>query len=332
MRSVGANRGRYLLRRVIQLPFVLLFIAILNFTLIRVAPGDPASVIIGEFGFTGGTPTDYLQEVKAKWGLTKPLPEQLGIYLANLARGDLGFSYAFNRPVADLILERLPATLLLLLVSEVLALILGTIAGTLSARLYPSKVDTFLSTMAVAVHSVPVFWSALVVILVFAVYLRVLPTSGMFSAIRGTQPLEIALDVARHMVLPCLVLILYQGTLFFRVSRASVLEVMNEQFMTTARSKGVRETVIFFRHALPNALLPVVTIAGLIFGGSLAGAVFLEAIFGWPGVGRLLYQSILLRDYPLVMGILTISSISVVLATLITDLLYARLDPRIAYE
>ncbi len=332
MRTVGSNRGRYLLRRLFQLPFVVLFIAMLNFTLIRVAPGDPASVIIGEFGFTGGTPTDYLKEVQAKWGLTKPLYEQLAIYLGNLLRGDLGYSYAFNKPVVQLILERLPATLLLLLVSEILALIIGTALGTLSARTYPSKFDTFLSTLAVAIHSVPVFWSALVVILVFAVYLRILPTSGMFSALSGPGTLDVVLDVARHMVLPCLVLVLYQGTLFLRVSRASVLEVMHEPFMVTARSKGVRETAIFFRHALPNAMLPVVTLAGLIFGSSLAGAVFLEAIFVWPGIGRLLYQSILLRDYPLVMGILTMSSVSVVLATLITDLLYARLDPRIAYE
>jgi peptide/nickel transport system permease protein len=170
-----------------------------------------------------------------------------------------------------------------------------------------------------------------VLILIFAVDLKWLPTSGMYSALAGDGPFDSALDVAKHMVLPSTALILYQAPLFLRVSRASVLEVTNEQFMTTARAKGLRETAIFFRHALPNALLPVVTLAGLIFGSVLAGSVFLEAVFGWPGIGRLLYQAILLRDYPLVMGILTISSASVVVATLITDLLYTRLDPRVSF-
>jgi peptide/nickel transport system permease protein len=315
----------------LQLPLVLLFIAVLNFTLIHAAPGDPASVIIGEFGFTGGQPTSYLEDVKAKWGLTRPLYEQFAIYLGNLLHGDLGFSYAYNKPVVDMIFSKIPATLLLLVVSEILALLIGTLLGTISARSYPSRFDTLVSTVAVAIHSVPVFWSSLILILIFAVRMAILPTSGMFSPVGGTGTLEVTLDVIRHMALPTLALLLYQVPLFLRVSRASVLEVMNEHFIVTSRSKGLRERVILFRHALPNAMLPIVTLAGLIFGSVFAGSVFLEAVFGWPGVGRLLYEAILLRDYPLVMGILTLSSASVVVATLITDMLYVFLDPRIAY-
>src|SRR5262249_22301839 len=154
--------------------------------------------------------------------------------------------------------------------------------------------------------SIPVFWSSLLLILIFAVRLQVFPTSGMYSAVGGTNTFEVSVDVARHMALPTLALLLYQCPLFLRVSRASVLDIMNEQFITTSRAKGLREAAVLFRHALPNALLPVVTLAGLIFGSVLAGSVFLEAVFGWPGVGRLLYEAILLRDYPLVMGILTL--------------------------
>jgi peptide/nickel transport system permease protein len=272
-----------------------------------------------------------LEQTREKWGLNKPIPEQFLIYIANVARGDLGFSLALNRPVRDAIMDRLPATLLLLLVGEGLAIIVGTALGTVAARTYRSRLDTSLSTGALVLNALPVFWTGLLLIIIFAVHLRVLPSSGMYSPRGSGNVLVDALDVLRHLVLPAASLVLFLAPLFLRVARASVLEVVDEPFMVAARSKGLTERDVLFRHALPNALLPVVTLAGLLFGTVLSGAVLTETVFGWPGIGRLLYDSILLRDYPLVMGILLLSSAIVVTATLVTDLIYARMDPRIVY-
>jgi peptide/nickel transport system permease protein len=325
------SAGRYILRRVVEIPAVVILIAALNFTLIHLAPGDPAAVLVGEFGFTAGRPTDLLERTREKWGLNKPIPEQLWIYLSTVARGDLGFSLAFNRPVLPLILDRVPATLLLLGVGEGLAIVVGVGLGTTAARRHRSSVDSALTTGALVLNALPVFWTGLLLIIVFSVRFRVLPSSGMYSSFSSGSPVLDFLDVLKHLALPALSLVLFLAPLFLRVSRTSVLEVMSEAFMTSARAKGLSEHDVFFQHALPNALLPVVTLAGLLFGTILSGAVLTETVFGWPGVGRLLYDAILLRDYPLVMGILLLSSVVVVMATLITDLIYARLDPRIVY-
>jgi peptide/nickel transport system permease protein len=329
----SSSLGNYLVRRVLQVPIVLLAIIITNFVLIHLAPGDPAAVMTGEFGFTGGKPTDYLEQVRDKWGLTKPLWEQLLIYVGNVLHGDLGYSFAFNKPVAQLIIERIPATLLLVLTSEVLAIVLGTVLGTLAARTYPSRLDQVLSTVAIGFHSVPVFWTGLMLVLALSVRVRLFPTSGMLSsATSTTDPLTLQLpDIMRHMFLPTLALVLYLTPIFLRVTRASVLEVMKEDFMATARAKGLSENAAFFGHALRNALLPTVTLAGVLVGSALSGAVLTETVFAWPGIGRLLYEAIGLRDYPLIMGMLVMSSFGVVVASLVTDILYRRFDPRVTY-
>jgi peptide/nickel transport system permease protein len=323
--------GAYIARRIVEIPFVLLFVIIVNFTIIHLAPGDPATTLLGEFGFSGGIPNDHLEQIRAKWGLDKSLVEQLAIYVTTVARGDLGFSIAFNRPVLQLILERVGATLLLLLIAEVLAIGLGTILGTFAARRHPSAIDTILSWTSVTLHSIPVFWSGLMLVLIFAIRLRVLPTSGMSTPSLGEDPLATAVDTARHLTLPVLALVLYLAPVFLRVTRASVLEVADEDYVRTARSKGLSENVVFSRHALPNAILPTVTVASLWLGSALSGAVLTETVFAWPGIGRLLFESISLRDYPLLMGILIVSSMGIVIMSFLTDLLYTRLDPRIVF-
>jgi peptide/nickel transport system permease protein len=329
---MGAGLGRYIARRLIEIPIVLFFVIIVNFTIIHLAPGDPATTLLGEFGFAGGIPTENLQLIRAKWGLDKPLVEQLAIYVTTVARGDLGFSIAFNRPVLQLIFERIGATLLLLLIAELIAIGLGTLLGTFAARRHPSAVDTILSGTSITLHSVPVFWSGLMLVLVFAIRLRVLPTSGMSTAGLGGDVFSSTLDVARHLILPVLALVLYLTPVFLRVTRASVLEVANEDYVRTARSKGLSENVVFTRHALRNAILPTVTVASLWLGSALSGAVLTETVFAWPGIGRLLFESISLRDYPLLMGILIVSSMGVVVISFLADMLYIRLDPRIVFR
>jgi peptide/nickel transport system permease protein len=326
--------GNYLVRRTLQVPVVILAIVITNFVLIHLAPGDPASVMTGEFGFTGGKPTDYLEQVREQWGLTKPLYEQLMIYLGHILHGDLGYSFAFNKPVSQLILERIPATLLLVLTSQVIAIVLGTTLGTISAATHPSRFDGALSSVAIALHSVPVFWTGLMLILLLAVRMRLFPTSGMMSSsISTTDPWSLKLpDILRHMFLPTLALVLYLTPVFVRVTRATMLDVIREDFMNTARAKGLSDRAAFFGHALRNALLPTITVAGVLVGSALTGAVLIETVFGWPGIGRLLYEAIGLRDYPLIMGTLVIASFGVVFASLLTDLLYRKFDPRVTYS
>jgi peptide/nickel transport system permease protein len=324
----------YLLRRILQIPFIVLAVIIVNFSLIHLVPGDPATVMTGEFGFVGGQPTDFVQQVREKWGLTKPLYEQLWIYVVGVVRGDMGYSFAFNRPVLQLILERLPATLLLLLTGQGLAIILGSALGTLAAARYSSRLDGALTRMAIMLHAIPVFWTGLMLILILGAWLRLLPTSGMRSASGvATDPIQLWVpDVLRHMILPTIALLLYLMPVFLRVTRASVLDIRNEEFLVTARAKGLRESDIFLRHALPNALLPTITVGGLLIGSALSGAVLTETVFSWPGVGRLLYEAIGLRDYPLIMGILVVASLGVVVMSLLTDVLYARFDPRVVYS
>jgi peptide/nickel transport system permease protein len=326
--------GVYVVRRLIQIPVVLVFVVIINFTIIHLAPGDPATVLVGEFGFqrSGGSATNVVDEIRERWGLNRPIPEQLAVYLGNVARGDLGYSYAFGRPVMQLVLDRVPATLLLLGVAEMIAFGLGTGLGALGASRRESPFDRVVLVFSIGSHSVPVFWTGLMVVLIFAVRLHVLPTSGMVTAGMDYEGVDYFWDLVRHMVLPCAALVAYLFPVFLRVTRASMGEVIDEEYVRTARAKGLAERVVFARHMLRNALLPTVTLFGLFLGSALSGAVLVETVFGWPGLGRLLFEAIGLRDYPLMMGILVVSSAFVTIASLFTDLICARLDPRVALQ
>ena len=318
---------RYAIRRVVQIVPVMLFIAIVNFLLIHLAPGDPAAALAGE-----GAPQEFIDALRIDYGLDKPLIEQLGTYLGTLLRGDLGFSFAYRRSVVEVIVERLPATLLLVFASQIPAIVLGTLLGAYSARHYPSKIDSLVTAVSLSLYAVPIFWSGLLLILVFAVWLRWLPASGMFSLAAPSEGIGRVLDVARHMTLPATALFLYSLPTYVRLTRASVIEVMREDFVTTARAIGYSENVIFFRHALRNALLPAVTVAGLSLSFVFAGALLTETVFGWPGMGRRMYEGVLKRDYPVLMGVFLVTSALVLIVGILTDLLYAKLDPRVSYE
>lgn len=318
---------RYALRRVVQIVPVMLFIAVVNFLLIHLAPGDPASALAGE-----GAPQEFIEALRVDYGLDKPLLQQLGTYLGTLVQGDLGYSFAYRRPVVEVILERLPATMLLVFASQIPAIVVGTLLGAYSARHYPSKIDNAVTAVSLSLYAVPIFWSGLLLILVFAVWLRWLPASGMFSLAAPSEGIGRVLDISRHMVLPTAALFLYSLPTYVRLTRASVIEIMREDFITTARAIGYSENVVFFRHALRNALLPAVTVAGLSLSFVFAGALLTETVFGWPGMGRLMYEGVLKRDYPVLMGVFLVTSALVLIVGILTDLLYARLDPRVSYE
>lgn len=319
--------GRYVLRRVLQLLPVLLVIATLQFALIQLAPGDAAHVIAGENQDPG-----YIAALRQRFGLDEPLPIQYVTYLGNLVRGDLGDSFTYGRPVIAVIWDRLPPTLLLLGTSLVLAAVLGTALGTLLSRRVGSGLDVTASIVAIGSYSIPVFWLGLVLILIFGVWLRVLPTSG-FMSVTGTHgPLGVPGDVAAHLVLPVATLASVYVGQYLRLARSSVRDALREDFVTAARAAGFGERTILFRYALRNALLPIVTVFGLHMGLVLAGAVLTETVFSWPGIGSLLYQAILARDVPLVTGAYFIVGVTVVIAALATDLVYALLDPRVEYR
>jgi peptide/nickel transport system permease protein len=312
---------------VVQIVPVMLFIAVINFLLIHSAPGDPASALAGE-----GASQEFIDALRVEYGLDQPLINQLWTYLTTVATGDFGYSFGYRQKVVDIILEKMPATLLLVLASQIPAIVLGTLLGAYSARHYPSRIDSAITGVSLSLYAVPIFWSGLLLILVFAVWLRWLPASGMFSLLTPTEGLARWLDIARHMALPATALFLYSLPQYVRLTRASVIEIMREDFITTARAIGYDENVVFFRHALRNALLPAVTVAGLSLSFVFAGALLTETVFGWPGMGRLMYEGVLKRDYPLLMGVFLVTSGLVLIVCIITDLVYAKLDPRVSYQ
>jgi peptide/nickel transport system permease protein len=319
-------RLRYLLRRLAQAVPIVLGIAVFNFALLHLAPGDAADVLAGEAG--GATP-EYVQQLRSRFGLDQPLPVQLGRYLLNVARLDLGFSFRHNMPVSELILARLPATLLLMVSAIALAFGLGVLLGVTAARQVNRLADNVISVAALLVYATPIFWLGLMMILLFSVQLGWLPSGGMLTVGADLSGPARAADVARHLVLPAVALSLFYTALYTRLMRASMLEVFNLEFVTTARAKGLPERAVAWRHVLRNALLPMVTMLGLQTGSLLGGSVLVETVFGWPGLGRLAFEAVLQRDHNLLLGILLLSSVLVVLVNVVVDLLYAVLDPRI---
>ena len=315
---------RYFLSRLLQMFPIALFIVVINFALIHLAPGDVSILLAGE-----GADPEYMQSVRETYGLDKPLYQQLGAYIGQLLQGDLGLSFRTREPVIGIIAERVPATLLLAGTALVISSVLGVAIGAVMARRPGSAIDTAVTTLSISLFSIPVFWLGLMLILLFAVTLRWLPSSGMMSIAGPHEGLGYILDVARHMILPVLSLSAVWLGQYVRLSRASVSETLAEPYVTTARAIGFSERRVMTRFALRNAMLPIVTVLGLELGLLLSGAVLTETVFSWPGLGRLIYEAILSRDTPVIMGAFLIMSFTVMLAALLTDMLYAALDPRV---
>lgn len=306
---------------------LVLAVLVLNFFLVKLAPGDPAQVIAGEMG---GITEEQLARIREDYGLDRSLPVQLGSYLAHVAQGDLGYSYYFDRPVMTLIASRIPATLLLVISALLLAVGVGTLLGVLASRKPHGLFSHAITVVSILGFSVPVFWIGIMLLILFGGTLGLFPISGMTSVtLQDASFLTAALDVLHHLVLPMVTLAIIYVAQYSRLARASMLETLGSDYIRTARAKGVPERRVIFRHALRNAILPVVTMAGLQFSQMFAGAVLVETVFDWPGMGQLAFESILRRDYPTMLGILFFSAVIVVVVNLLTDLVYRLVDPRI---
>ena len=274
----------------------------------------------------------YYALIRAKFGLDQPLWTQLGVYFSSILHGDLGYSLSYQQNVSAVIFSRVPATLLLILSSVFVASVGGVILGVEAARRENSVYDRALNTFVLLGHSFPSFSIGHLLLLFFALYLGLFPAQGMVSANQDLTGIHFLLDVLVHLVLPCLTLAIVQLAQFMRLTRAEMLNVLGENYIITARAKGVIERRVLYVHALRNALLPVVTIIGSDLGMLLSGAVLTETVFGYPGLGRLTLEALAARDYPVLMGLFLLISIAVAVFNFITDITYPLVDPRIRYS
>jgi peptide/nickel transport system permease protein len=315
-----------LLSRLARSLLIIFAIAALNFGIVHLAPGDVADVLAGE---AGAASPEYIADLRARFGLDRPLWEQFVIYMGRIVQFDLGYSFRYSRSVVSLVMERLPATVLLMIPTLVLAFVVGAGFGVAAARRAGTWKDAALSAAALVFYAMPIFWIGVMMIVLFSIKLGLLPTGGMITIGAGYTGLAHVWDVARHMVLPVITLSLFHTAFYARLMRASMLEVFRLDFVTTARAKGISENRIVYRHVLRNALLPVVTVLGLHIANLLGGAVLVETVYGWPGLGRLAFDSILSRDVNLLLGILLMSSVLVIVTNIAVDAVYHWLDPRI---
>jgi ABC-type dipeptide/oligopeptide/nickel transport system permease component len=304
---------QYVIRRLLLTIPVVIGVSIIVFGIIRLLPGDPAQALAG----VQATP-EYVEQVRERYGLDEPVHVQYWSFVTSLVQGDLGQSTFSKRPVTTELSERFPRTFLLASVALFIATVVGVSAGIISATRRNSIFDNVSMFIALVGVAAPVFWLALMLQLLFSVQLGWLPATGMGSV--------------AHLVLPSITLGMASAALMARITRSSMLDVLRQDFITTARAKGLAERVVIYKHALKNALIPVVTVLGLQFGILLGGAVLTETVFAWPGVGRLLVDSILRRDYPVVQGTVMLLAFLFVIINLVVDIIYAFLDPRIHYQ
>ncbi|HID56004.1 TPA: ABC transporter permease [Candidatus Poribacteria bacterium] len=315
----------YIIRRLLQMALVLLGVTVLLFVIMKLAPGDPARIMAG----MRGTP-EVIEAIRHKLGLDRPLHVQYWRFLTELLAGKLE-SMTFHMPVKDLILQRLPATIELGFAGFLLAVIVSIPAGIISAIWRNSFVDYSVTTVALVGISTPVFWTALILMIFIGVQLDLLPVHGRGETLWGWSILT--LDGLKHLIIPAVALSSVLMAMNARLTRATMLEVLRQEYITTARSKGLRENIVILRHAFRNALLPVVTNAGMQFSEVLfAGAVLTETTTAWPGVGRLMFEAIARRDQTVVFGLTFLMAFGFVLLYLVVDILYAYIDPRITYD
>ena len=320
------KRLRYIVRRVAQAIPVVLAIVVLNFLLLQLAEGDVVDVLAGEAG--SATP-EYVAQLRERFGLDQPTYVQLFHYVKNVISLDLGYSFRQEMPVSDLILTRLGPTLLLMVTTLVIAVGFGVLLGVLAASGLNTWRDNLISVFALVSYATPLFWIGLMFVVVFSIKLDLLPASGMESIGAFYEGWERVVDIARHLILPAVTLSLFYLAAYTRLMRASILEQAGMDYVITARAKGLTERAITYRHILRNALLPVVTVAGVQMGGLLGGSVIVESVFGWPGLGLLAFDALFARDLNLLLGIFFVSACLVVIVNLFIDILYTFLDPRI---
>lgn len=309
---------RYFLKQIVSGFILILAVVLVTFVLFELSSGDPVQAMVGK-----SPVTDELREqMIIQFGLDRPFHERLGQYVLNFLTGDLGYSYANNRPVMELILERLGATLLLAIPALVLTSLIGLLIGSVSASTRSRALDGLLSYFSVAALSTPAFWLGLLLILLFSVQLGWLPAGGINKY--GRSGISVP-----HMILPVTVLVINELAFNARIMRSTTLEVLGQDYMVTARSKGLSRHLVLRRHALPNSMMPQITVIGFSLGYTLAGAVIVERVFGWPGMGLLLLDAVRKSENQIVAGVLVVTTITVVIANILTDMCYGMVDPRI---
>lgn len=315
-----------LIVRLLYAAALLIAVLVLNFSLMHLAPGDVADTISQSMG---GADSELLDQIRADYGLDQPFIVQLGRYIGGVLQFNLGHSFFYNQPVAQLILERLPATLLLVISAQILALVVGVLLGVISARKPNGLTSHIVNFIALFGYSAPVFWTGILLLIGFSLKIQWFPVAGMRDITVSGGFWVHFWDVARHLVLPMITLSSVFLALYSRLARATMLEELGSDYVRTAHAKGLSARRVVYRHALKNALSPVVTLAGLQFSAVISGAVLVETVFSWPGLGSLAFQSIVARDTPTILGILFFSALVVIVGNLVTDTVLQWLDPRI---
>lgn len=318
----------YAFKRILQgIPLVLV-VVLFCFAIIQLAPGDPIAMLGGSEGLT----EEQYQYYAEQWGTNQPLGKQCLQYCKNMLSLNLGDSYRQGRPVTEIILERLPATMLLLLPALGIACILGIAVGMYCARHMYTLGDNIFSVLALSGYSVPLFWIGQMLILLFSMKLGILPVSGIRDLRNNATGLAMVWDVFKHLILPGSCLVFYYAAMILRVMRTKMAEVLKADYIKTARAKGVPERRVLWKHALKNALGPVITVVGMEFGSIVMGATVVETVFAYPGTGRLIFDAVAKRDYPLISGMFFFIAVMVILANIVVDILYAVIDPQVRYD
>jgi peptide/nickel transport system permease protein len=319
-------RPGYLARKLLGVAATLFAVLTFNFLLFRILPGDPVRLLAR----AGNLSPEAIERLRQSFGLDQPLPAQYLIYLRNLATGDLGTSLTYRRPVAAILAERMENTLILLAAATVIVVAFGILFGVYAAARRGTRVDSGTVVTSLVFWSLPTFWVGLIFVFILGVYLRVLPISGMTTpgAHYGT-PIEAIVDVSRHLVLPTLTLALVDVGQFILITRSSLIDVLTEDFILTAKAKGLSRRRVIWRHGVPNAMLPIVTATALYVSLIVGGTIQVETVFSYPGMGRLMYDAVLRRDYPVLEASFLLFAVTVIFANLASDLLYRYLDPRV---
>lgn len=320
------NMRGYLFRKFLQSLVTILIVIGMNFFLFRIMPGDPIRVLIRNPKISA----DALERVREQFGLNESRLVQFWIYLKDLFSGDFGTSFNYRQPVIDIVMERIPATVLLIGTATVLSIILGVLLGVIFAWKRGTRIDVIGLSISLILYSMPTFWVAIIMVMIFAVYWQIFPLGGMGmpGAYYSSAWAELVAQL-RYMFLPTITFALILIGEYVLIMRSSLLEVMREDYMLTARAKGVSNRNLLFRHAMPNAMLPVVTLIAINLGFIVGGAIQIETVFSWPGLGRLMYSALTNRDYPVLQGLFLLITIAVIGANFCADILYRYLDPRV---
>ena len=318
----------FLAKKMIFAAITIFIIMTLNFAIFRLMPGDPVSMIIDVIRLR----PEQVQRLYELFGLNRPLWEQYVQYIIQTLQGFLGYSFYSQRPVAQDILDRLPNTLLLVGTSTILSIVIGMVIGIVAAAKRGSVFDISAISFGFLGNSVPAFWLGLLMLLVFGVNLQWFPIRGTTSVPTPTEPIALVADILWHMTLPTIALVIIQFGGFALIMRAAMMDVLTEDYITLARAKGIDERNVLYKHALRNAMLPMVTVIALAFGFTLSGALLTETVFSWYGLGRYIWDAITRQDFPALQGIFFIISVMVVVANLIADIIYGFLDPRIKHQ